>query len=36
MDFRTPVDMSYDVPFTFTGVLGKLVIKLEKVIRVHQ
>jgi arylsulfatase len=28
-DTGTPVDMSYDVPFTFTGALGKIVIELK-------
>jgi arylsulfatase len=28
-DTGTPVDMSYDVPFKFTGVLGKVVIELK-------
>jgi hypothetical protein len=28
-DTGTPVDMSYDVPCTFTGVLGKIVIELK-------
>ena len=28
-DTGTPVDMSYDVPFKFTGALGKIVIELK-------
>ena len=28
-DTGTPVDMSYDVPFKFTGELGKIVIDLK-------
>lgn len=28
-DAGTPVDMSYDVPATFTGDLGKIVIDLK-------
>lgn len=28
-DTGTPVDMSYDVPFKFTGKLGKIVIDLK-------
>jgi hypothetical protein len=28
-DTGTPVDMSYDVPFRFTGDLGKVVIDLK-------
>ena len=28
-DTGTPVDMSYDVPYKFTGKLGKIVIDLK-------
>ncbi|MEQ1518485.1 MAG: hypothetical protein ABL931_18550 [Usitatibacteraceae bacterium] len=28
-DTGTPVDMTYDVPFRFTGSLGKVVIDLK-------